>query len=396
MSEETDITAELLDGESLLSEISRHVYLVVLNINWAKLSYQISDAVVEVGTGDDKKEIDKKYRNNPHWALMPDSLRTQFVNLEGKARRALSQPAIGFATKGMAMLPVARASDVFQQLRDFRAELEQLRDAFCAGYDNLLENLQDELGTSLYVQAAKKLPKSGELREKFKMVWAIIPIGGSGDSIHITLDAAEHALAMLRTCSDYVDHHESEGELGALMNPYITPSGTSRNEAIATLRDLVQQIRTPLSRIDDETATDLVREAREQMNQFTHQMIEDMAQEPREEIRKACENMLMSIRQGRTVKQGTIAQCRRAFELMQGFDFLSDAELTNRMRLCDDELRAVTPTDVNQNAETGARLANVLSRVIDQANNKPAVRAATRQFRAIRMRPQVTPEPAAV
>ncbi len=351
MSEENNVG--LLDGESLLSEISRHVYLVVLNVNWAKLSYQISDAVVEVGTGDDKKEVDKKYRNNPHWALMPDSLRTQFVHLEGKARRALSQPAIGFATKGMAMLPVARASDVFQQLRDFRAELEQLRDAFCAGYDNLLENLQEELGDALYNRAAKKLPKSGELREKFKMVWAIIPIGGSSNSVNVTLAAAEHALATLRACSDFVADtlivEEGGGGSGVP-----TPSDNARESAIATLRDLVQQIRTPMSRIDDETATDLVREAREQMNQFTHQMIEDMAQEPREEIRKACENMLSSIRQGRTVKQGTIQQCRRAFELMQGFDFLSDAELTNRMRLCDDELRAVTPTDVNQNAEVGA------------------------------------------
>jgi len=380
---------DLLDGGQLLSQVSRHVYLVALNIGWAKLSYKIADAVVEVGSGDSKQQIAKKFRNDPQWALLPDETRLKFVNLEGKARKALNQPAIGFATKGMAMLPITKAPDVFQQLRDYRSQLFQMRDSFCSGYDGLLERLREELGAKLYDRAAKKLPKSAQLREMFKMVWAIIPLGGGEGSVHITLPAAENALQTFRVLKDIADRVGNGMPADDLFE---TLEAAEQLDPIlsteSTLRDLVQQIRNPMSRIDDTTASELVQEARDQMNQFTVQMVEDMAREPREEIRKACENMLTSIRQGRRVKQGTIEQCRRAFELMNGFSFLADAELINRMRTCDDELRAITPTDVNQNAEVGARLANVLARVVDQASSAPAVAAATRQFRAVRLRPR--------
>jgi len=375
-------TTQRAEGEQLLQEIGKHVYLVVLNISWPKLSYQIADAIVEVvGAGErgENVQVAEQFRNKPQWSLMPTEWHRKFSKIEHQARTALSRASLAFATKGMAILPMTRADDVFMQLRELRASLQQHRDTFVAEYNDILANLRNELGEELYDKAARKLPDGVQISNKFDMRWAIFPMGG-GTSLSVTAEAVrqvQEVLSASRTADGVVDPEALDLAQG-------------------TLATLTHELANPVNRIGDESAMSLIREAHEQMAQIAQQVVEDIAREPRAELARAIDHLLESLQTGRTIKNGTIGAIERAFELVKGFQFLADDELLNRIREGEAALRHVTVRQLNGNREIGARLAGTLSRVREQAADAEAATKAVRQFRGIRIRPRPSPEPVGV
>jgi len=356
-------------NEHLLERITRHVFLVVLNISWPKLSYQIADVVVEVrGDDDAKTEVDKEFRTSPQWQLMPADWRRKLVNLEGRARTLLSAASIQFATRGMTVLPVTRAAEIFRGLRELRTELEEYRDGFVANYEQVLSELKGRLGDALYAKAVQKLPSKDVIRQKFKMVWAIVPAGGHGSINSTQLSALRAGLEEAKNSIEV----DIMGELPAL------------NNALDIVRNLQQE--SPRT-IDDDDAQDLIGEAREQMSQFTQQMLADMAKEPRAVLADAADNLLQALSDpNRVVRMGTIDQVRRAFEMVEGFSFLADDELLERMRQCQLRLDNVTPQQLNSDLEIGGRLAAGLQSVREQASDTHAQADAVRNFRRVKWR----------
>jgi hypothetical protein len=366
-----------LAGEQLLDRITKHVFLVMLSISYPKLSYQIADAVVEIkGADDEKTEIEAEFRTNPQWNLLPSAWRKKFSNVEGRARAVLANASIPFATRGITVLPVTKAGEVFSQLRELRDELQQYRDEFSDDYEQVLAALKVNLGDELYAKAARKLPTKAAIRNKFGMLWAIMPAGGSGSNI------SDEKLDTIVTALD--------AACGRLLDRDIPLPRAVHNAHIA-INELRQE--GAVQTITDDDAAELIGEARQQMNQFTQKMLNDMAREPRIVLADATANLLQALNDpDRIIRTGTIDQVRRAFEMVQGFEFLADEELLDRMRECSRNLDNVTPQQLNGDAEIGAQLAAGLQSVRNQAVDTTATANAVRNFRRVRFRGEAQTE----
>jgi len=343
-----------LEGGQLLSQLNRHVFMVMLHVSWPKMTYQIADAIVEIDKGGDKTEVEEQFRTHPQWQLMPEHWRKRLVNLEGRARTLLSSSSIQFATRGVSVLPVTRATDVFSGLRMLREEMLSYRDDFVKEYDTILASLRVELGKELYEEAARKLPSSENVRDKFGLVWAIMPTGGRAE---ITEEQ------------------------------FLTLEGAVDPDSRAY--EILQQLRASqnANTVTDDEAEDLIREARDQMARFTQDMLNDMAREPRQMLMDASDNLMEALRDpSRTIRNGTIEQVRRAFEMVEGFSFLASPQLLEQINRCREGLGNVTPQMLNSDAEIGARLAAGLQGVREEAADAQASTEAVRRFRGVKIR----------
>lgn len=345
------------------------------------MSYQIADAIVEVkvdGDGEEKKkEIAAEFRTKPQWQLMPDEWRKKLGNLEGRARSLLSHASVQFAARGMCVLPVTRAQEIFAGLRALRAEMHQYRDEFVAEYETILENLESTLDKDLFKKVQGKLPDSAIISEKFSMVWAIIPAGGRSAVTDTELELLEAALTIAE-------------------RPELTKAQRQRIErgqqVLAALRGRLEQ---ETRQIADDEAADLIEEARAQMHTFTQELVENMCNEPRRMLMEAADNLLEALRDPeRIIRNGTLDQVRRAIAMVEGFEFLAGPELLATMRACQERLDSVDARTLNSDVELGARLAAGLQVVRDHAADVAVASTAMRQFRGIRLRAQAQEEAA--
>lgn len=351
-------------AEHLLDRLAQHAFIVMLHVSWPKMRYQIADAIVEIQLGDEKTKIAEDFRSNPHWTLMPDRWQATFTRIEGQARSALANASINFATRGMSVLPISRAGDVFGQLERLRAELTRERTLFCEGYARMLEELKTKLTPDIYALVARKLPTAREITDKFGLVWAIVPIGGQTNMSAEQLEVLHSNLHMLR---------------GAVTD----------SSAAALLTQCIQMVDAAqaagaIACIDDADALRRIAEARQQMGQFSEQILEEVAREPRRVLAEATKQILDAIAADRhSIRGGTLDQLRRAFELVDGFAFMADTELLANMRACRQALNQATPQDVNSLTDLGRQLADGLAGVHKAATNPQAPDLAVRKFRRI-------------
>lgn len=376
---------QVMDSEQHLSAITKHVFIVLLQVSWPKLAYQIADAIVEIEidgkkASDDKKkqEIAERFRTNPQWQLMPESWRKKLGNLESRARTAVNSASVQFAARGMAVVPVLRAAEVFRNLRTLRTEMQQYRDEFVGEYEKILENLKAELGDELYARAAKKLPDADAVKNKFAIVWAIVPTGGRSNVSPQQFDLLERAI--------------NTGISLATSKKQTPPAVLI--EALAALQGIRGS--REVQQLTDEEATELISEAHEQMNRFTQEMVEEMSREPREMLMAAADNLIEALNDpSRAVRTGTIEQVKRAFSMVEGFSFLAGPELLERISGIRTRLNNVTPQVLNSDPELGARLAQGLRGIRDAAADASEAATAMRNFRGIRIREkQETEQPA--
>jgi hypothetical protein len=364
----------------MLEQVTRHVFLVALHVGWPKLAHQIADAVVEIttaeGEGDAKKTtIDAELRTNPQWNLMPKEWRQRMGNIESRGRRALQQRSIKFSTAGMALLPIGAAAETFTSLRELREEFQSARDEFENGYVQILYDLRATLGDELYEKAAERLPKPADIADKFSFTWAIIPMGGSPTQA-VDTSVLEGTLNELVELEDLVRMH-----IGGV--PRMTLAiDTIRGDISQVLR---HQQRAPRA-IDEGFADELIAEARQQMSAHVSEFVENMAREPRAALVDAVDNLLEAIGDdSRIIRTGTINQVEQAFRQVRDFSFLADDELLSRINTMQTRLDEISVRDLNADVEIGARLAEGLQHVRDQANNVEVRDMSVRAFRGINL-----------
>jgi len=361
---------EAYEGGQLLQHISRHVFIVMLHVSWPRLSFKIDNAKVSVpangGSQDKEKEVQEKYRTDPKFKFCPEDWSKRLGNLEYRARTRLSNASIKFATRGMAVLPVTRAADVFSGFRTLREELMGYQEDFVSDYEQILADLKDDLAVEVYDQASGKMPSKQEIATKFGLTWAIVPAGGGSNINGEQIDLLRSILR--RALPNANDILAVDIEEASLMLDQIESQLTS-------------------SAITDEEAAELIGEAREQMNKFTEQMLEDMAREPRQLLVDATDNLMEALTDPkRIVQNGTIAQVERAFEMVEGFSFLAGDELLAEIKRVRSRLNEHEVKQLNSDAEIGAKLAAGLQGVRDEAANARSAATAVRQFRGIRFR----------
>ena len=288
----------------------------------------------------------------------------------------MSHASINFAARGVSVLPVARAQEIFSGLRTLRTEMEQYRNEFVAEYASILDNLANRLDDDLYEKVQGKLPEVEQVTGKFGIIWAIIPAGGRNAINDTELEILDRALQAadegIGADTGLEDHTRWDAAVQAA------------HEVVTSLRDRLGQ---ESGEITDDEAADLINEARDQMHQFTHEMLEDMAREPRRVLTDAADNLLAALREpNRMIRNGTINQVREAFEMVEGFEFLAGPDLIEAIRTCRNRLESVTPQQLNSDVEIGARLAAGLQGVRDEAADTKSATEAVRQFRGIKIR----------
>lgn len=396
------IQAELaeMDLDTMLSRVQRHVWLVSLTVSWPKLNHQIGEATVEVQTGDgedSKKSIPEEFRTKPNWQLIPEEWKRRLTSFESSTRKILTEPSINFAAKGSVLLPISKVPDVFRQLREARTELcgdplaadgpvPGMVDEFVSQWNGnlariraaMIEHAGQDAGEQLYSKAVAKLPSVEQLRDKFNVVWCIIPLDGGERGSSVTVGQLQSWREELASIRDRMP-----GQTGAQMR---------LRDELADFIERLQQAEygaaeSGTHRMAALEADELVREARGQMRAYIAQAVEDMTMEPREQVARTVENLLEAVADpDRAVRNGTIGQVERAFSLLEGFSFLADDELLSRMRDCRERLSGITPQQLNSNAETGARLSGFLRPVAEAARNTASASQAARNFSGIRIR----------
>jgi hypothetical protein len=103
--------------------------------------------------------------------------------------------------------------------------------------------------------------------------------------------------------------------------------------------------------------SELVAETRRQLHDYIAENIEAMATEPRQRLAAALENLVTACKtQGRHVRQGTLNQVQEAFEYLEGFAFLAEDDLLEKLKAAKQLVDTVSPRSVNADPMLSRRL----------------------------------------
>jgi len=165
--------------EDIMKKVQQHCLLVTLNIHCWQGRPQIDEASVSIN--DD--ELDDETATQPHWKLMPKQWRAKFQNLEGKARGLIKQYSVPFKLRGVYIVPIVDADELFGGLREVRDGYENVTSQFVDCYDEWVDALRAKYGEDKFNMAVKHIPSKKYLPHKFGIEWAIVPMGRPGDTI---------------------------------------------------------------------------------------------------------------------------------------------------------------------------------------------------------------------
>lgn len=367
-------------GEALLQAINQHVFLVKLSISWPKMQYQIADAVVEVNDDSGNKvQVAKEYRNNPQWVLMPPEWHTRFTRIEGQARSCLSKASFSFGTGGLATIAVRRADEVFQRLRQYRDTMYAYRDEFVELYSTLLSDLQRDITSKLTRDVAEKalskLPSLDQIRGKFNMSWAIVPVGNSSIN-RVHLEQLQDIKGSLYQLSDEVSDKANQR--------------TRILDAISELGRIIREASGTPQQLSDSEASEFVQEARRQMAEYAQEFVQTISRGPREQLAAALNHLLEATRQQRNIQNGSIEAVRRACQMVRDFAFMQDEELLRLVDTVDREVENATPRQFNSDSVFASQFAEAVAPAIDACSSAERALRNERQFTrlVLRKRPQ--------
>jgi hypothetical protein len=161
--------------DQALLQIQRHCLLVTLHVKAWVGQPTIDEANVTV----DGEELDDDKATSPHWRLMPNNWKTKFKTLESRARTLIREHSVPFRLRGVHVVPITMAENLFAQLRVLKEQYEITTKMFIDSYGEWTKQLKDKLGEL----AIKHVPLKHKLYKKFAMEWAIVPMGQPGDTI---------------------------------------------------------------------------------------------------------------------------------------------------------------------------------------------------------------------
>lgn len=343
-----------VDDIHVLNKIGRHVFLVALHISWPKMRHRIADAIVEVQEGGHAVKINEEMHSNPQWKLMPQEWWSRLTSIESRSRRLLSAASISFGTKGVSALPISRATEIFNGLRQQRMLLLKCRDEFAAAYGNILDDLRLQLGETLFQAATGKLPSRESVRNRFSMTWPIIPIGPQRINTQL-----------LTTLSNLLQQFAPQ-ELEDVKWAKFELEELSKSHDIEVA--------------DDDMATDLVEEAKKHMEEHALSIVDSMFREPREAIIEAIDHIISSLQSGKSIRAGSMVQLERAFMQLKGFEFLADDTLKQSIKEAQKFVDGVSTKQLHQNEIVSKQLAVELRKVKDAAINPTVQQPAVRNF----------------
>ncbi len=344
------------EAQQLLNDLSKKLMLVRLRISWPKLQRSIQDAVVEVpGAG----EITRELRNNPQWSILPQEWKDRYQKLESKARTYLHQQSIqpnsvrSPVLLDLDVIPVHKAAEIFDTLKQYNAELQEIHNEFVPHYLEVLARVKEVVGEEVFAKLERSLPSKCYLKHMAYLSWGVLPIS-----------------------TGYI--------------PDLTPIISKLSEHTDT-QDIVDELTTIQERLDEPVFIDsdvadvAAQETRRQLTNMAESLAESVFTEPRAAFAEGVQHLLRAIESGKQIRNGTLDIVRRACDTLRNFDFVADRELLTQLDRVSDVVESVNITELNSDSEVGNALAEVLRGAYKQATNKEAAATTLSNFRRIRL-----------
>jgi len=109
----------------------------------------------------------------PHWRLEPDSLKKAIDPIEREVRAAVARCTRPFLFRGVHVLPMDRAAELFNQLATLREQLKDEVDRLVRkGYSKLLGEIRDRIGDDAFAEVEPYIPDPETMSSRFGLEWS--------------------------------------------------------------------------------------------------------------------------------------------------------------------------------------------------------------------------------
>lgn len=229
----------------VLDKIQQHCLLITLNVRCWHGRPQIDEANVSIDT----ETLTVEDATQPRWKLMPVSWQRQFQKLESKARNLIKVYSVPFKLRGVYVVPIGEADELFGRLRDVRDRYNELVDEFVDDYDEWTTALRSKLGEARYEKASNHIPDKKRMRKKFGLEWAIVPMGKTASTVATSdyMTEAEKTMDKLidESFNNIVKQPKLEliAAISKMMNSLLNNRTTIRRPTIERLRRAIAKCR---------------------------------------------------------------------------------------------------------------------------------------------------------
>lgn len=162
-----------MNSRIAIERIQQYCLLVTLHVRAWTGQPQIDGASVLVG----EEQITDVDTTLPRWKLLPKGQKAKFQQLEKQARSLIKSVSVPFKLRGVYIVPLVEADELFKQLHDVKKQYQETVDEFLNNYDGWLEELRNSMAEQNFTVVRKCIPSKYELKRMFAIEWAVLPIG---------------------------------------------------------------------------------------------------------------------------------------------------------------------------------------------------------------------------
>lgn len=357
-----------LGADKIVGEVRKNCFLLYVTVRAWRGQFLVRNAEVKV----DGRTVDPKMTTGSRWKLIPEKWHKAIQPFESRARAAVTRVGVPFKD-GVYVVPKTRAKALVEEIKSIRLQLKSKVEEFEVEWPAIVRVLQDkitaDLGPDQWLAVAKVLPDARKLSKLYDIEVGLWPTGGGGLPVECLaeLDALSDRISHLSMLSDRC-HEQMTGDDANLLD-----------DVVSHIRRMRETVDRSSGKLIEENAEAWMGEAREATNRMVAQAVRAMIEEPVREFTEAVDS-LAATAERRTARNESLEVVRRAFQKLQGFQFLMPEEIIDRLKRVELSVGTVDARDMNGGSVAGASVARELRAIRDDLNAESAVDDAFGRF----------------
>jgi|GEM_PF-2947185 len=257
----------------------------------------------------------------------------RFRAVERSLKASIERCSVPFPIRGVRIVPLSYEKRLFDAVAEAKQTLANVVDEFVTALPDVMIQIYEHVGAEILQYVAPKIPQNEEaMRKKFGI--GVVPV----------------KLAPL----SHQNGAAERGETGELNTRWQTLDLDTLNSHWTMVRDTVEAA---------------VRDA-----------IESMISGPREELAAALRNLDNLIQKSGRITQRTFAPIERAIEKLRAFSFVGNEALLQQLQQFETRLRDTEPRDLVDNEAVRISFRNVLTALLDEAEDEVKAAADAERF----------------
>jgi hypothetical protein len=367
-----------LDGQNLLQEIGQHIYPIQLTVSWPKMRKQLKQAKVLVENTDNHQdeEVDKDRHTVPQLINMPETWEKRFSEIEQRARKVITDSCRYVSVGKLHILPINKASDVFNGLAAIRDEFNGAAASFTAVYPEIYDAnyalLRDKYGVEAANKIVASMPKKETVRHDFTMHWYILPICGSTAAVATVYPwQLDQITELIRPLAEQTN------------DPAL-------QEAVQQLQQHSNSLTQGIHEVAEADISQLDEMIQEHAREFATSLLDNVCNGVRDELVQPLQATVAALLDGRPIRNDMLDSIREKFRRVRAFAGFTAPDLLTLMDQVEPILNDAEASDVNNDTAVGQQLGAALGSVMESASDDRNQVAAKRRFRRIRMHEEET------